>query len=150
MKKLFYLSFAFCLLSTLAFAQKITEKDLQGKWKLTYFTADGITFDVEKDLLTISDEAKETIPPNAIAQLKESLEPFKEAFAIFEGNKVTQTMSTESNTGTFTIVEKDKQQYLRATYNGVADDAGVAIKDKKLHLTITGDGDDAVMIYSKL
>lgn len=153
MKKLLYLSLAFCLLTTLASAQKITEKDLQGKWKLASFTADGITFDIEKGAVTISEEAKAGLPPEALAQLKANMdaaiEPFKQAFVIFEGNKVKQTMGTESNEGTFTVIEKDKQQYLHATYGEITDDAGVIIKDKRLHLTITGDGDDAQMIYTK-
>lgn len=153
MKKLLYLSFAFCLLSTIAFAQKITEKDLQGKWKLASFTAQGITFDIEKGVVTISEEAKAGLPPEAMAQLKDNmdaaLEPFKQAFVLFEGNKVKQTMGMDSNEGTFTVIEKDKQQYIHATYSDITDDAAVLIKDKRLHLTITGDGDDAQMIYTK-
>lgn len=153
MKKLIYLSVAFCFLTTLACAQKITEKDLQGKWKLASFNAQGVTFDVEKGAINISDEAKQMLPPEALEQLKGSadaaLESFKMAYVIFDANKVTQTMGPESNEGTFTIIEKDKEQYLHATYGDMTDDAGIAIKDKRLHITITGDGDDAVMIYTK-
>jgi hypothetical protein len=154
MKKLFYLSLALCFFTALTSAQKVTQKDLQGKWKLTYFKADGLEFDIVKEKITISDEAKDVLPPEMLQQLQgnstDALAPFKEAYAVFLGDKLQQILGPEVKECAYTITEKDGQQFIHATFeDGATDDTAVAIKDKQLYLTISGDGDDAEMIYSK-
>lgn len=154
MKKLLYFTFALCFFTTLASAQKVTEKDLQGKWKLTYFIANGVTFDIVKEKVTISDEAKSMMSADIFQQLQnhpsEAIEPFKAAYADFDKGKLKQIMGADVTECVYTIIEKDGQQFVHVTYaDGASDDTGIVIKDKQLYLTITGNGDDAQMIYSK-
>lgn len=154
MKKLLFLSFALCLFTTVASAQKITEKDLQGKWKLDYFNADGVIFDVVKGKVTISEETKKQMPPETVEQMENNpeavIEPFKSAYVVFNNNNFEQTMGSDSSGGIYTLVEKDKQTFMNIAFqDGITDSSTLLIKDNKLHITITGEGDNILMIYSR-
>ena len=154
MKKLLILSFALCLFTTLASAQKITQKDLQGKWKLDYFNADGVVFDVVKGTVNISEETKKLMPPETVTQMESNpeavLEPFKTAYVVFNANNFEQGMGSDVSGGTYTLEEKDKQTFMNILFgDGVTDTSTIAFKDNKLHITITGEGDNILMIYSK-
>lgn len=154
MKKLIYVCLAMCFFTTIASAQKLTQKDLQGTWKMTAFNAGGLNVDVITEKVTLSPEVEAQMTPETKQQMQagmqQAMEVFKASFAYVEGNNLRQTMGGQEQKGTFTIKDQDGKQYLVLTQpEGITEDILVSMKDKKLYLS-QGAGDDAAQfVYAK-
>lgn len=153
MKKLVYLCMAICF-STIATAQKVTEKELQGTWKMTALTTQGVHLDIATKKVTIPDEMKSQLPPETVQQIQTNMqqaaEPLSKAFMYVEKNNIRQVMGPQEEKGTFTISDKDSKQYLVTTLaDGRASEGEVALKDNKLHVTQTDGTQVANFIYEK-
>ena len=155
MKNLIYLCLAICMFTSIAAAQKVTEKDLQGTWKMTNFVAGGLIVDVPANTVTLQPELASQLTPEQKKQFDEgtslAMEMFKESYAYIEGKTIKQTMGGKEQAGTFTIKEQDGNQYLVLTENegSPSEDILVSIKDKKLYLTQGSADDKAEFVYVK-
>ena len=57
MKKIIYLCLAFCMVTALSFAQKVTKENLQGTWQIVaidILNTEGVYIDLVKDEVTFS------------------------------------------------------------------------------------------------
>jgi len=155
MKKLAYLCLALCLFTTIASAQKITAKTLQGKWMLTAFESEGIFFDLAKNDVIIPDEIKSQIPPEQLEQAKTgmlaSMSTLKGSYMLIADSNFTATLGQELTKGTYTLTEKDKKQFMIITMEGEGpDETEVLMKDNKLHLIQYTNGvKEGELIYTK-
>jgi hypothetical protein len=153
MKKIFLLCL-FVFISAAASAQKVTEKDLQGNWKMTAFNAGGINVDVATEKITLSKEMEGKVTPQQQqqmqAQMAQAMTIFKTSSVSVAGNSFNQTMGQQQQKGTFTLKEKEGKQYLMLTQeNGTVEELNVAISGKMLHI---GQGDatkGATFVYIK-
>lgn len=102
---------AFCFITVTASAQKVTEKDLQGTWKLTSFNTDGIEIDITTGVVTVSEEVKSQLSPEAIdnikAGMREVMEPLSMWYVYITGSSIRQAVGPEQEQGTFTIADKN-------------------------------------------
>ena len=154
MKKLLYLCLAACLCTTLAFAQKLTNKELQGNWKMTGFTSQGIALDFKTQEVTISPEMQAQLSPEAITGIKEGMKqavgPLSASYLIFKGGTMKLAVGPEAETGDFTLTEKDGKQMLAFKKpDGSTTDLPVVMKDKQLYLTLSDQGQTADFIFRK-
>jgi hypothetical protein len=153
MKKLMYLFVAFCL-TTVASAQKLTDKDLQGTWKLAALEAAGMKIDVATEKVTLTPEMQAQMTPEMQQQMEagmaEAMEMFKESYAYVEGKSLKQTMGPEERKGTFVLAQKDGKNVIDYTMeDGTKENITVSIVDKKLHLSMDDEGTTALFIYTK-
>ena len=155
MKNLIYMCLAICMFTSIATAQKVTQKDLQGTWKMTSFIAGGLIVDVPTEKISLKPEVESQLTPEQKKQFNDemslAMEMFKESYAYIEGNTIKQTMGGQEQKGTFTIKDKDGKQYLVLTENaeGPSEDMLVSIKDKKLYLTQGQESEKAEFVYIK-
>lgn len=153
MRKLIYL-FVVCSLTTVATAQKVTEKELQGNWKLAGLNANGITLDMKTETVTISEELKAQLTPDMITQIndgmKQAVTPLKNSSTVFTGSNVKQIIAGQEKSGTYTVASKDNVQSISYKWSdGTTTEEEVSLKDKQLLLTKSQQGQSAVFIYSK-
>lgn len=154
MKKVLYL-FLICCMGTVASAQKINGKDLQGNWKLAAFNAGGIYLDMNTGLASISDELKSQLTSDEITELNESMkqgiEPLKTSTISFTGTAVKQNIAGQERTGTFEIKEVNGEQRILSTYtDGSTSNTAIYIKDKKLYISKSEQGQTAELIFDKV
>lgn len=153
MKKLIYL-FVACCISTVATAQKVTEKNLQGTWNIAVFDAGGIYINMATDAITLSEELKSQLTPDMMTELdknmKEGLPILKLSNITFTGNTIKQNIAGEEKSGTFIIKDLDGKQHIVYTYtDGTTSDTIIAIKDKKLHLSKVDQDGSLELIFNK-
>lgn len=153
MKKTIYLFVALCI-STLATAQKITEKDLQGTWNLAAFNANGIQLDITTGTVNVSEELKSQLTPEMITELndsvKEGIAVLKSSNVVFTGKNTKQNIAGQEKSGSFEIKDKNGEQYIITTYpDKTTSETTVTIKDKKLHLSKSDQGQTAELIFNK-
>mgnify|MGYP006147715529 CR=1 FL=1 len=145
---------AICFISTIATAQKITESALQGKWKMTALTTQGVSLDIEKKEVTIPEEMKAQLPPETVQQIEESMkqaaEPLSESYMQVEKGNITHVMGPQQEKGTFKISDKDNKQFLTTTLeDGTSNEAEIAMVGNKLHVTQSDGVQAANFIYTK-
>lgn len=138
MKRIFIVLIT-CLLTSIAFAQKITDKDLQGTWKLAAFSTEGIYMDMISGTVTLSEELKAELTPNLLKQLNENLkqaiEVLKSSNTNFSGNTIKQNRKGDEKSGTFIIKDINNKQQILITFNDSSSSTHeIAIKDEKLYL----------------
>lgn len=153
MKKLIYLFVALCV-CTVASAQKISDKDLQGNWKLTGLNLNGITLDLVSGSVIIPEEQKAQLTPEMTAQIndgmKQAVEQLKNSTANFTGNAVKQNIGGKEKTGTYTLKEDGTNQIMTSTWSdATTSETAVWIKEKKLHLSKSGQGQTAEFVFVK-
>lgn len=151
MKKLFYLSLALCFFTTLASAQKVTQKDLQGVWALQGLESEGIYFDLVKEDVIIPDEIKGLVSADDEAQMRMAIPVLKDSFMKITDNKIEMNMGPDGDHGVFTLATKDNKNMMTVTMSdGVPDDSEVFFKDKLLHIINYVDGQkESELIYVK-
>lgn len=148
-----YLLVAFCL-TTVASAQKLTEKDIQGTWKMVSLDAPQMKIDVATEKIVLSPEMEAQMTPEMKQQMEagmaEAFEVFKESYAYVEGKNLRQAMGPEERKGTFVIAQKDGKNVMTfTTADGTSEEIIVALADKKLSLTLSGGGESATFTYVK-
>lgn len=143
-----------CILSILASAQKITEKDLQGKWNLAVLTTEGIHMDMITGVATLSEELKSELTPNILNQLNENMKQgiaiLKSDTTLITGNAIKQYRNQYEKNGTFIIKDTDGKQYIQITFkDGSTVNPEVFIKEHKLHLIEINPRETMEYIYLK-
>src|SRR5690606_7411687 len=154
MKNLIYLCLAFCMATTVGFAQKLTDKNLQGTWNLVALDAlssQGIYLDLTNDDVKFSEEVEAQAPPETLTQAKANLAPtiamLKQMKMIINGNEIKQSVPGDEQTGIYSIVNEGEMQKLKIIYaDGTDDNVEFYMKDKKLHVNL---GEDGLFIYAK-
>lgn len=154
MKKLIYF-FVACCITVPAIAQKITDKDLQGNWKLAGYNQNGITVNIATGAITVSEEMKLQISPEMMSQLNESvkqiLEPLRASNVTFTGNSIQQNMGGQQKSGTYTIKDSDGRQVMTATWSdNSSSETSVWIKDKQLYIFRYEQGQSAEFVFDKI
>ena len=151
MKKLIYACLALCLFTTIASAQKITQKDLQGNWTLLGFESGPIYFDLVKKDIIVPAELKGQIPPDADAQMRAALPMLDGSYLEVKDNNLTMTLGPDGESGTFVLTEKDGKQIMTITFEDkTSDESEIFMKDKQLHLVQYTDGvKEAEFVYAK-
>lgn len=151
MKKLMYACLALCLFTTIASAQKITQKDLQGNWTLLGLESGPVYFDLVKKDIIIAAEIKGQMPPEALAEMRTALAMLEGSYLEVKDNNLTMTLGVEGENGTFVLTEKDNKQIITVTFeNGTADDSEIFIKDKQLHIAQYANGQkESEFVYVK-
>jgi hypothetical protein len=153
MKKI-YLLFALIAFVTASSAQKVTEANLMGKWKLCSLSMFGVDMDIDTGKITISDESLKTYKwsrEEMEASLEEKLtNELKDDYILFENNLVIKYMifdQAEEETKKYVLRESGDKQYLKF----IDDEEGVVFfKDSKLHYIISKEGVDAVFVFKKV
>ncbi|WP_294822902.1 hypothetical protein [uncultured Flavobacterium sp.] len=153
MKKILYLFLAVCL-SASAYAQKLTDKDIQGNWKLASLEASGMTIDVANEKIVLPPEAQASLTEEQKTEMDagmaQAMEMFRESYAKIEGKNLTQNLGPEGQSGTFVLSHKDGKNILTLTKDdGTTKNITVSIVDKKLRLQEDQEGVSAVFVYTK-
>jgi uncharacterized protein YdeI (BOF family) len=154
MKKLIYLVAVFCI-SLSALAQKLTDKDLQGNWKLTGFNQNGVTLDVATGAVSVSEEMKTQISPELMSQIDKSvqqiLEPLRASSVTIAGNSIKQNMAGQEKTGTYVLKESDGRLVMATSWSDkTTSETTVWIKDKQLYIFKYEQGQSAEFVFNKV
>lgn len=153
MKKIIYL-LALCLITVSAIAQKLTDKDLQGSWKLAVFNHNGVNVNVSTGAVTISEEMKSQLSPEMMSQIDESvkevLEPLRASNVTFTGNSIMQNMGGQEKNGTYTIKDKDGHQVMTTAWSdATTSETTVWIKDNQLYIFRYEQGQSGEFVFIK-
>jgi len=153
MKKLIYLFVALSVCAA-ASAQKITDKDLQGNWKLIGLSTNGVYLDVTTGTVTIPDDLKAQLTPDITTQINDAMTQaaaqLKTSTASFTGNALKQNMGGKEKNGTYTLKEVEGGQVMTTTWSdATTSETGISIKEKKLSVLRTGQGQTAEFIFIK-
>jgi hypothetical protein len=153
MKKLLYV-FVACCFATMASAQTVTEKDLQGNWKMASFFTSGITLDIATSAVTISEELKSQITPDIEEQINTGMQAaaaqLKDSSLTINGKNLSQKIAGTEKKGTYVLKDLEGKQYIAITYDdGTSNEVSVTIKDKQLHITRSENGQEAEFIYTR-
>lgn len=153
MKKLLILFSALFLFTTVS-AQKLTNTDLQGEWKLSALDNNGAHVDIKSGEITISTELKTQLTTDMIEQLseglKQSISKLRVSDVVFTGNNVKQNMAGKEKKGTFALKEQEGKQYAAFNWdNNTASESFIWIKNKQLHIQKSEQGQVFEFIYSK-
>lgn len=145
MKKSFLIICAlFCFAAS--WAQKVTQKDLQGKWKLISYSIPNATLNVETGEVTLA------VVNDATVSLKTDMEGFAEdlkaTYIEIEGNNFYQIVLDSVKNGPFTLGEKDGMQSINAIFDdGTQEQLPFELKDGKLHFKNYG---SKIYVYKKV
>ena len=153
MKNILYL-FAACFIATLAQAQNLTEKDLQGTWGLHSVYMSGITIEMATGGVTFSEEIKAQMTPEqqemVRGQMAGARTTLKDGTAIFEGSNITRSLAGTTKKGTYTLKDVDGKQHLAITYeDGTASEVGIFKKDNLLYISAPQNGQETELRYMK-
>lgn len=144
MKLLYAILIAF-VLSPAAFAQKITEKDLNGKWNIVAISKEGARVDFETGKVTVTEEWKKNNPDKTVEEMEEKLKGgdlgMLSAIAfVFKDGVMSLEMGGESmEEGPLTLVEEDGKTYMADGVMG-GDRTALSMKDGRLVLDMSGQG----------
>ena len=132
-KSLFIICTLLCFAAS--WAQKVTEKELQGKWKLISYTVTNATLDVETGKVTVVN------PNDTSASLKKDLEGFaddlKTAYIEIQGNNFYQIITDAVKNGPFTLDEKNGIQSINAAFDdGTNEQLPFIMKEGNLHFKL--------------
>jgi len=142
-----FLAIACCFVAVSAFAQKITEQQLLGKWEISFVNIEGTTIDFETDAITLAPgaaEAEGISEADIRARIKGAMGTKAESHVLFEqGHQMLLSINGQEDvSGQYTISEKDGQQFI--THGGIKHKA--EIKDGKLTLVLPGRGGTEIEI----
>jgi hypothetical protein len=152
MKKLIlFVALSVC---SLASAQKVTDKDLQGNWKLTGLSTNGISLDIATGVVVISDELKAQLTPEITTQIndgmKQAAEQLKNSSTTFTGTTLKQNIGGQEKSGTYTLKDVNGTQIMTATWSdATTSETSVWIKEKKLHISKSEQGQTAELVFVK-
>ncbi len=140
--------------TAISFAQKLTDKNLQGTWNVVavdLLETEGIYLDLIKEDVVFSEEVKSQAPAETLEQAKASMAPtitmLKEMKMIITGNNVQQFIPGEEVNGVYTLVNENNKQMLKITYSDDTEDfVEVYMKEDKLYIDLEQDG---LFIYKK-
>ncbi|MHA3787636.1 hypothetical protein ACX0HA_05435 [Flavobacterium hauense] len=154
MRKLIYLLAIFLISISTSAQKKITDKDLQGNWKLAGYNQNGVTLDVNTGTVTISQEMKNQISPDMMSQIDESvkqiLEPLRASKVTFSGNSIEQNMGGQERNGTYSIKDKDGHQIMTTSWSdSTTTETTVWIKDTQLYIFKYEQGQSAEFVFTK-
>ncbi len=134
-------------------AQKVTEGDLLGTWKLVSYKDEQVTIDAIKGTYVLDAEYKENLTP---AELKEEehnyaimTKQYKGASITFEGgNTAKQVIGEETYSGTYRLETENKVTEIVVTSEEGEEEepAVISIKDNKLYITVE---DEIELIYKR-
>lgn len=148
----FIFAFVACIFALFASAQKITEKDLQGNWKLTGLITAGIALDVRTGKITNSKEAEITIPPDAFTIIKDNIKQYggslNNSYTNITGNSIKQVLGDITKNGTFMLKDYKKIQLI-SIKNDDGTNTEIPIKIVNERLYITNPKNKQELIYNK-
>lgn len=135
------LMLALCFTATFAFAQKITNKDLQGHWNMVSFSTQGVQYEIATGQVDIPADMKAQVDAQTLESIKggmkQAAEQFKGAYADFDGASIKMGMAASSETNLYTLTEKEGKQYLTLKQkDGSTREMPVVYKDKRLYITV--------------
>lgn len=149
--KTLYAIIAFCLVSFTASAQKITIKDISGKWQMAGIGREGAIADFETGKMNVTEEWKKANPGVSVEELEKKMQEQSILASMSlditpEGNLALYMMGQLAEEGPLTLTEKDGKSILSAdAMNG--DEVEVTLKDGKMHWAIQGE--DMIMIFKR-
>jgi hypothetical protein len=137
--KSFFLTLTAFLFMLPLWAQKATEKDLQGNWRLITYAVQGASLDVQSGQVTL-DKPDSTLMAAMTVNLKADMEAYAEGLRQSSleivGNNFNQVIVDFVRNGPFTLGEKNGHQVITAHFdNGTSDDVPFEIVNGKLHLS---------------
>lgn len=141
------------LLALPAFSQKLTQKDLQGKWVLVTYSTINASLDVTTGKATVTDTGKSLGPEfgqRIIADMESYAENLKIATLEISGNHFEQVVYDVVKAGPFTIEDKEPNQILNAAFDdGTNASMMVGMKEGKLYLGYPKTGKSYVYARAK-
>ena len=137
--KNFLLTICVFFISTPLWAQKATQQDLQGNWKLITYMVPGASLDVATGKVTLS-ESTTPIAASMSAKLKADMESYTEMLQLstleIKGNNFYRVFYDVVNNGTFTIIDKKEYQIMSTNFDdGTSAEIPFQIKEGKLYTT---------------
>jgi hypothetical protein len=116
--KLFYTILIAFVLSPAAIAQKITENDLNGKWKIVGISKEGARVDFETGKVTVTEEWKKNNPDKTVAEMEEKLKGGELgmlsaiAFVFKDGMMSVEMGGQSMQESPITLVEENGKMYM--------------------------------------
>lgn len=126
-----------------AFAQKISEKGLLGKWEISFVNIEGTTIDFETGEITIAPgaaEAEGITQADLKSRISTAMGTKADSFVLFsEGSQLLISIrGQEEVKGPYTIAEKDGQAFI--THGGIEYSAEINGGNLNLGMPIDGGG----------
>lgn len=143
--KLFYAILIAFVLSPAAFAQKITEKDLNGKWSIVAITKEGARVDFETGKITVTEEWKKNNPDKSVEEFEEKLKGDDLSmlaaivFGFSDGLMSVEMGGQTMQEGAISIEEENGKTYMNGGVMG-GDRPEISMKDGRLILDVGSDG----------
>lgn len=121
-----------------SWAQKATEKELQGNWKLVTYVVEGASLDIQTGKVTLG-KAESQLQAALGVKLKSDMEAYAEGLRQssleISGNNFNQVVVDIVRNGPFVITEKNGQQFISAKFDdGSSDNIPFKFVDGKLYL----------------
>lgn len=138
-------------------AQSLTMKDIKGNWKMVAFDMSGIYYEWGIDSLALSTELKQEVAPGTeaavVAEIKSRLNEFTDGYLKISDNLYVQKLMGEELDGSYTLIQKGSNQYLRVVNNNKnkdVDEIKVQKKSGWLYISMPADdGSETVLIFEK-
>lgn len=138
-------------------AQSLTTKDLKGNWKMVAFDMSGIYYEWGIDSLALSAELKQEMTPGTeaavVADIKRRLNEYTDGYLKISDNLYVQKLMGEELDGSYTLIQKGSNQYLRVVNNNENKDVDEIKVQKKrgwLYISMPADeGGETVLIFEK-
>ncbi len=143
--KLFYAILIALVLSPAAFAQKITAKDLEGKWNIVAISKEGARVDFETGKVTVTEEWKKNNPDKTVEQMEEKLKGGDLSmlaaitFGFKEGVMSIEMGGQSMQEGPITLLEENGKTYMADGVMG-GDRPALSMKDGRLIMDMSGQG----------
>ncbi|AWH83751.1 hypothetical protein HYN59_00860 [Flavobacterium album] len=134
-------------------AQKITEKDLLGKWNIISLTISGDKMDFKTGTITVSEDWQKDGLQIAKSErevlLKESLPYFRTTnVTFFENRFLSFRLGPEDYSGNYAIVEEGGITYIQAE-NSAVDRVPVMLKEGLLYWELAIEEDIFYFVFEK-
>ena len=144
MKKLFLLLLVAA--SFAAQAQTVTQKDLQGKWKLVTFINENGTVDIAKGTWKLNAGAEDA-KDNAAELYEGIIAQSKDAVLVIKGDTASQVVEGQEFETQYSLEDKNGKTYITMD-QGTTGAPQVFIKDGQMHVLDENHELDMEMIYS--
>lgn len=129
-----------------ATAQKITENDLLGKWKVTRIESVQMTIDYEKGEVAFAPEMLKSVPPEMLEDGKKQVLEETMAAEFSEGLKLTMLKQGERDEVSYTLSYEGGKTLMHQPYTVIE----LTLNGDVLYMKSTGADEEAMVSLKKI